>query len=88
MGYEAPLGYVQVTSLAAAVAISGVPNQVKSVLIQAETQNVRWRDDGVNPTAAVGMLLAAGDTMKYNGNISALKFIEVAASAKLNVSFY
>lgn len=57
-------------------------------MIQAESQNVRWRDDGVNPTASVGMVIVANDTLFYTGDFSAIKFIEVTGSAKLNIIFY
>lgn len=83
-----PLGYQQITVLTAATALT-VPTNSRLAWIQAEAQAVRWRDDGTNPTASVGMVLAAGEGMWYTGNrLAALKFIEAAASAKLNVSYY
>jgi hypothetical protein len=58
-------------------------------LVQAEAQDVRWRDDGTNPTATVGMILSSGQVLKYDSaTIASVKFIQVAASAKLNVSYY
>lgn len=81
-------GYLQVTSLSTAAGLT-VPSNASWALIQAQDQAVRWRDDGTNPTTSVGMYLAAGDTLTYDGtNLANLKFIEVTASAKLNVSFY
>lgn len=84
---DSPLGYQQITSLSSATALT-VPVGTGLCLIQAETQSVRWRDDGTNPTASVGMILAAGDILFYTGKSVNLKFIEVTASAKLNVSYY
>lgn len=84
---DSPRGYVQITSLSAATGLT-VPDGAKYALIDCETQSVRWRDDGTNPTASVGQLLSPGDVLTYNGNLGAVKFIEVTASAKLNVSFY
>ena len=67
-------------------ATSKAPNYA---IVQAETQNVRYRDDGLPPTAAVGLLLIAGDPpTKFTGNLGLLKFIEATASAKLNVRYY
>lgn len=84
----APLGDEQITSLSAAVGLT-VPRHATFCLLQAETQNIRWRDSGSDPTAAVGHILYAGDIgFWYNANLSAIKFIEVSASAKLNVSYY
>lgn len=85
---ERSLGYVQLTSLAAATGLT-VPAGTSLILIQAQTQAVRWRDDGVDPTATVGQPLAVGVEMRYTAaDSSRLKFIEQAASAALNVTFY
>jgi hypothetical protein len=81
------LGYQQVTSLASASALT-VPTGATVALIQAETQSIRWRDDGTNPTTSVGMVLSAGETMFFTGSLSGFKAIEVSASAKLNISCY
>lgn len=86
--HSTPLGYSQITSLSSAAGVGTVPAGSSRALIHAEGQPVRWRDDGTNPTTTVGMYLAAGDVLDYDGNLSSLKFIETASSAKLNVSFY
>ena len=83
-----PLGYVQITSLSAAVGLGTVPDGARIALIHAEAKDVRWRDDGTDPTSTVGMTLVAGADFLYTGDFSAIKFIETAASAKLNVSYY
>lgn len=81
------LGYVQLTSLATAVGLT-VPVGATFAIIQAEAQAVRWRDDGTAPTATVGMTVPAGSELRYDGNLRGIQFIEAAASAKLNISFY
>lgn len=80
-------GYQQITSLSSATALT-VPLGATIALIQAETQDVRWRDDGTSPTASVGMIIGAGTTLPYTGDLNAIKFIEATASAKLNISYY
>jgi hypothetical protein len=80
-------GYQQITSLAAATALT-VPSGSKYCIIQCETQAVRWRDDGTNPTAAIGMRLLTTGELYYDGDLAAIKFIEETASAKLNISYY
>ena len=82
-----PRGYEQLTSLATATGLSLVPNGAIGALIQAEDQVVRWHDV-ITPTTSLGMVLSAGDTMWYVGDLSKIKVIELAASAKLNVSYY
>jgi len=89
------MGYQQITSLSASTALT-VPTQTQVglaaspaiAIITPESQAVRWRDDGVAPTASVGMPLAAGATLQYDGDITKIRFIEQAASAKLNITYY
>lgn len=81
------LGYQQITSLSASTALT-VPTGTTMALIVAETQAVRWRDDGTAPTTSVGMPLAVGTSLSYDGDLKAVRFIEQTASAKLNVSYY
>ena len=81
-----PKGYHQIISLATAQPIQA--KNARFALIQAISQNVRWRDDGTDPTDAVGMILAAGETLPYYGDLKAIRFIEVVAGAELNVSVY
>lgn len=86
--YLKALGYQQMTSLAAATAPT-VPVGTTMMLVMVEGQDVRWRDDGTAPTATVGMLVTVGQTLQYDaGQLAVLKFIEVAASAKCNLSYY
>lgn len=87
-GSQAPLGYAQLTSLSGATALSSIPAGATRALLQAEGQNVRWRDDGTDPTASVGMLIYVGQLVEYVGTLSAIEFIEAAGGAKLNVSYY
>lgn len=82
-----PLGFQQLTSLATAATLT-VPGGAKLALLQAEGADVRWRDDGTEPTATVGMVLAVGTVLLYTGDLAALRAIEAAAGAKLNVSYY
>lgn len=86
-GYDKPLGYSQILC-ATATGLGTVPDGTKMAVIIPETQNVRFRDDGTNPTASVGMLLTANSVLFYRGTMSAIKFIEVTTTAKVNISFY
>lgn len=89
------LGYQQITSLSSATGLTvpytdlnGLACRPSLAIITAETQAVRWRDDDVNPTASVGMPLASGATLQYDGDLTKIKFIEQTAGAKLNISYY
>lgn len=86
-GNMTPTGYEQITSLST-VQVLTIPSGSQLALLQAESQDVRWRDDGTAPGTTVGMILATGIPLLYNGDLSALKFKETTASGKLNVSYY
>lgn len=90
------LGYQQITSLSSAQGLTvpsvdpatGLNVTPTFALITPETQGVRWRDDGTAPTASIGMPLAAGVTLQYDGDLKKIRFIEQSGSAKLNISYY
>lgn len=88
-GYLAdrPLGYQQITSLAASTALT-VPAGCTRAVVVATAQAVRWRDDGTAPTATIGMPLAVNVQQEFTGGLSAIRFIEQTASAVLNISYY
>src|SRR5262245_10571194 len=99
-----PVGYARYTALSSAIDLIGNPapntnpnNHVGDAgtmsapvraLIQCDTQDVRWTDDGTTPTSTVGMLLPKGTILEYEGALEKLKFIEAAASASLSVAYY
>jgi hypothetical protein len=90
-------GYQQITSLSSAQGLTvpavtpnggGLNAKPSFALIVAEGQAVRWRDDGTAPTASVGMPLAVGVPLQYDGDLNKIKFIEQTGGAKLNISYY
>lgn len=87
-----PLGYCQLTTLSSSVLIStcsgGIPAGATMAYIQAEAQAIRYRDDGTAPSGTVGMPIASGAAILYVGNLTAVRVIEQAASAKVNILFY
>lgn len=87
-----PLGYQQIlaATLAAPDALT-VPTGATFAIIEPEGGAVRYRDDGTNPTGAIGMPLGAGQSLQASGAamLAALKFIEATGSAAiLNISYY
>lgn len=90
--YIAPLGYCQLAAISTATAVStctgGIPAGTAWAAIIPETNGIRWRDDGTNPTASVGMPVSALATMYYNSKFSALVIIPQTGSATINISFY
>ena len=90
------LGYQQITDLSSVKSLTvpvidpttGLTVKANFALITPNTQGVRWRDDGANPTSSVGMPLPANVTLQYDGDLSKIKFIEQTGSAVLNISYY
>jgi hypothetical protein len=80
-------GYVQITDLTVAVGISP-PALTEMAVINVTGGTINWRDDGVNPTASVGMALTTGSYFIYNGPYLAFRAIAVSGTPVLNVSYY
>lgn len=85
-------GYQQLdaTALIGVVQLT-VPNNTTMALLQAEGNSVRWRADEVDPTTAVGMLIASGGEVLYATSqdaLAKLRFTRGGAGAALNVSYY
>ena len=90
-----PCGYQQITSLSAtsaqALSVPAPANcggVVSFAVITAEAQAVRYRDDGIAPTASAGMPLPINTPLSYEGNLSAIQFIAQTSGAILNILFY
>jgi hypothetical protein len=83
-----PKGYQQLTSLATAQGLT-VPEKAVLALVQIEgTRPVRWRDDGTDPTASVGIQVSGNTSFWYVGDLQSVKFIEENAGVIVNVSYY
>ena len=87
-------GYQQITVDSAkgltvpATTPDGLNSKPVFALIIAEGAAVRWRDDGTNPTTSVGMPLAVGVPLQYDGDLIKIRFIQQAATGIINVSYY
>lgn len=57
-------------------------------ILSIETNSVRWRDDGTNPTASIGVPMVAGEKILYTASLSAIKFIRQSADASLQGACY
>lgn len=93
------LGYAQSAAVDASTLISsltfgtaaaaGLPSGTLLLLIQPQVQAIRWRDDGIAPTATVGYPLAVGAELRYTGNgRNQLRVISQTAGAIVNVVAY
>ena len=95
LGYRKPCGYSQIlnATLSAAAGIvlpTSLPagSVPQMAIIQAQSGSVRWRDDGTDPTASIGMTIASGGELVYYGDLSKIKFISASSSPILDISLY
>lgn len=82
-----PMGFQQITGLSTVKALT-IPTGAVMAVVRAETQAVRWRDDGTAPTASIGMEILVGQELHYDADMTTIQFIEETASATLSVSYY
>ena len=95
---ETALGYAQSGAVDASTLISsltfgalpaGIPSATALILITPQTQAVRWRDDGIAPTATVGYPIPVGAELRYTGKALAnLRVISQVAGAIVNCVAY
>jgi len=93
-GARIPVGYIQTADLSTAAGLT-VPANARVAIIQAIGNDVAWRDDGTDAAhtaagTAGGMLLAAGDSFFYTGDLHKFTAIEAvaASTAYLNIAYY
>jgi hypothetical protein len=84
------LGYQQFAAGAVDTAQSlTVPVGTALVIFEPETQAIRFRDDGTDPTTTVGMPVAVGEMYEYAGaQPTRIRVIASTAGAILNVLYY
>lgn len=88
-GQRKPAGYEALTVSSTAKG-GTIPTGATGALITVESADVRWRDDGVAPTATVGNPITAGDPpFFYTGDLSALRFIRQSTTdATVHLNYY
>ena len=79
-GTDTPLGFRTLTVSTTAVgfgdASGGIPDGTRWIKFTVVAQPVRFRDDGTNPTAAVGYAMAAAYAEDYTADdLTKAKFI-------------
>ena len=89
-------GFEQITidSTAATLTASltaGIPSEARHALFYPEVQDVRWRADGTNPTASVGMVMEKDALHVFEnqrGIFDNMKLISASSSSTVNVHFF
>jgi hypothetical protein len=85
-----PTGFEQLNTDTVVSPTPAVAAGAKGCYMSAEGQVVRWRDDGTNPTAALGLRMAITgvNPFCYHGDPGRLRFLGEAAGGKVNLSFF
>lgn len=82
-----PLGYQQITSLASATNLAP-PANATMALINVSGAAIRYRDDSVAPTAALGMPVGANEQFMLSSDLVGVQFIQQAVGATLDILYY
>lgn len=94
---DKPLGYAQAAAGTADAAVtlasffSGgvIPAGTARLVFKPSAQAIRFRDDLVDPTAAVGYPVAVGVEISYNGrSMATIKVIAQVAGAVIDILAY
>lgn len=84
-----PRGYQKITIASGNVGLISNPHKhVVLAIIRPEGADIRWRDDGNNPTATDGIKVAQDTTIEYLGEIADLRFTPISGTATVHVALY
>lgn len=88
--YRKPAGYQQITVSSTAIGLT-IPKGAQKAVFAVEAQPLRYRNDGVDPTASVGMLCAAGVQFEMHTKEALEKFKAIRSGGTdsvLSVTYY
>ena len=89
-GNQRPCGYQQLLNFNAvqSLTIPPAPAPPARPCIITPTANCRYRDDGVNPTAALGLPMPANIPLLYDGDLTKFRIIPQSGSATADIVYY
>lgn len=88
--FRKPNGYEQVTVSTTPVGLT-VPINSNRAIVVVEAQPLRYRDDGVNPSATVGMLAVAETRFEIESREALDAFVAIrdgGTDSVLSISYY
>lgn len=86
-----PLGFDHIIGgFAGAQGLPNIPDGAELAIIQPIGGAIRFRDDGPIPTVITGMVINAGDTIQYSGDLVNFAFIQDGSGpvTEVNVLYY
>jgi hypothetical protein len=82
------ISFEQITGFESAVGLTP-PNDATMAWIQADTQNVRYRLDSVDPSGTLGLLMRTTDPpIELAFALSEARFLAATSGAILNVTYF
>jgi len=69
--------------------ITGAGQQVRMAVVMVTGNSIRYRDDGTNPTASVGILIQPNTPIIVcQSSLAVIKFIRETSDAILDIAYY
>jgi len=88
---EVGVGFEQLAVGVASVGLANIPDNATKAVMTVEDSTLRYRTDGVDPEATIGLQVFRGGVIILNGRavISKFRAIRIAApNSELNVNYY
>ena len=89
---DKPVGFEQLTAIGAtAKGLAIIPADANKAIMTVENATLRYRDDGTDPTADVGLKVFIAGTIILNSRDSLTKFKAIrtgGTSSETNVAYY
>ena len=90
--FYSPLGFQKLTVSSSAVGPTKptVTPTVRAITVTVETNSIRYRIDGSDPTTTDGHLLYDGDVLDITNvnSVNSLKMIAAGSDATVQITFY
>lgn len=83
-----PIQFETYSTLTAATGLP-IPANAEIAWLQAESANIRYRLDGINPSSTTGLIMRNNEPpIEVQGQLELMRFIQESAGAKLNVQYF
>lgn len=85
-----PMDFEQFTAeqMAEAVSLNPPTGATRAVVQATGGTGLRWRQDGQDPTAQIGMRIEAGAEREFIGNLGTILLIGEGENSSVGVSYY
>ena len=88
---DIPVGFEQLAITSLAQALTSIPANANKAIMTVEDATLRYRDDGTDPTATVGLKVFVAGTIILNSRDSLEKFRAIrqgGSNSEANINYY